>query len=37
LTEGQHHFERSENIIPHEAAQMNEVALRANEVAASRK
>ena len=26
LTEGQHHFERSENIIPHEAAQMNEVA-----------
>ena len=26
LTEGQHHFERSENIIPHEAAQMNDVA-----------
>jgi hypothetical protein len=26
LTEGQHHFERSENIIPHEAAQINEVA-----------
>jgi hypothetical protein len=26
LTEGQHHFERSENIIPHEAAQMNEFA-----------
>ena len=26
LTEGQHHFERSENIIPHEAAQMSEVA-----------
>ena len=26
LTEGQHHFECSENIIPHEAAQMNDVA-----------
>ena len=26
MTEGQHHFERSENIIPHEAAQMNDVA-----------
>ena len=37
LTEGQHHFERSENIVSHFAAQMNEVALRANEDAASRK
>jgi len=37
LIEGQHHFERSENIIFHFTAQMNEVALRANEVAASRK
>ena len=30
LTEGQYHFEHSENIIPYEAAQMNDVALRAN-------
>jgi len=37
LTEGQHHFERSENIVSHFTAQMNEVALRANENAASRK
>ena len=26
LTEGQHHFERSENIVSHFTAQMNEVA-----------
>jgi len=37
LTVGQHHFERSENIVSHFTAQMNEVALRANEDAASRK
>ena len=32
LTEGQHHFERSENIIVRLRTQMNEVALRANDV-----
>jgi len=32
LTEGQYHFERSENIISHFSAQMNDVALRANDV-----
>jgi len=37
LTEGQHHFEQRENIVSHFTAQMNEVALRANEDAASRK
>jgi hypothetical protein len=37
LTEGQHHYERSEYIIVLWRTQMNEVALRANEVAASRK
>ena len=32
LTEGQHHFEQSENIIVRLRTQMNEVALRANDV-----
>jgi len=32
LTEGQHHFEQSENIIVRLRTQMNDVALRANDV-----
>ena len=32
MTEGQHHFEQSENIIVRLRTQMNEVALRANDV-----
>ena len=37
LTEGQHHYERSEYIIVRLRTQMNDVVLRTNEVAASRK
>ena len=32
MTEGQHHFEQSENIIVRLRTQMNDVALRANDV-----